>query len=280
MKLAFSTLACPTWSTTEVIQAAVDYGYDGLEWRLVDGEILDSSLPLETARRIGDAARSAGLSTCAADTGVRDIKLILPPGAAREAMLTEARAMLKVAAALGAQHLRVFPGDCPEGVSLEAATSWAADNVAALAEDVEASGVLLALELHNAPGPADGGAAPTSSQVAMQILEGLPDGAGVLWDWGNTFLEGEPARDTWERVRSRLLYCHTKDLAAQPDGSATYVAAGSGDIPIAEILGWLRDQGMQDMWLSYEWEKKWHPELAEPEVALPQYAEFLRSLDD
>jgi hypothetical protein len=30
-------------------------------------------------------------------------------------------------------------------------------------------------------------------------------------------------------------------------------------------------------WLSVEWEKKWHPDLAEPEVALPQHAEKLRS---
>ena len=30
-------------------------------------------------------------------------------------------------------------------------------------------------------------------------------------------------------------------------------------------------------WLWIEWEKKWHPELAEPEVALPQHAEALRT---
>lgn len=28
--------------------------------------------------------------------------------------------------------------------------------------------------------------------------------------------------------------------------------------------------------LAVEWEKKWHPEIAEPEVALPQHAEVLR----
>jgi hypothetical protein len=26
-----------------------------------------------------------------------------------------------------------------------------------------------------------------------------------------------------------------------------------------------------------EWEKKWHPEIAEPEVAFPQYMHVLRS---
>jgi len=28
--------------------------------------------------------------------------------------------------------------------------------------------------------------------------------------------------------------------------------------------------------ISFEWEKKWHPELAEPEIAIPQFAEWFR----
>lgn len=279
MKLAFSTLACPTWSTEQVIRAAADFGYDGIEWRLVDGEILNSSMSLDIASTIGDATRAAGLSACAADTGVRDVKLILAPGPEREAMLSEARAMLKVAAALGAEHLRVFPGGCPDGVSRDVAAGWAAANIEALADEVQATGVKLALELHDAPAPPDADAHPTSSSVAMQILDGLADTAGVLWDWGNTFVEGEQPKVTWEKVRGRLLYCHTKDVEVNADGSAGYVPAGSGAIPMGEIVRWLDEGGMGDLWLSYEWEKKWHPELAEPEVALPQYVQFMRSLD-
>jgi fatty-acyl-CoA synthase len=32
-------------------------------------------------------------------------------------------------------------------------------------------------------------------------------------------------------------------------------------------------------YVSVEWEKKWHPELADPEVALPQHLEWLRSVE-
>jgi hypothetical protein len=32
-----------------------------------------------------------------------------------------------------------------------------------------------------------------------------------------------------------------------------------------------------DGWLSVEWEKHWHPEIAEPEIALPQHVERLRA---
>ena len=39
MQLAFSTLACPTWSLEEILAAAGRYGYDGVEWRGLQGEI-------------------------------------------------------------------------------------------------------------------------------------------------------------------------------------------------------------------------------------------------
>jgi hypothetical protein len=29
---------------------------------------------------------------------------------------------------------------------------------------------------------------------------------------------------------------------------------------------------------SFEWEKKWHPEIEEPEVAFPQYVETMKGL--
>jgi fatty-acyl-CoA synthase len=31
--LAFSTLACPSWSIQTVLEKAVEFGYEGIEWR-------------------------------------------------------------------------------------------------------------------------------------------------------------------------------------------------------------------------------------------------------
>ena len=68
-----------------------------------------------------------------------------------------------------------------------------------------------------------------------------------------------------------------KDMKHLPGGGWQYVLNGEGEIPLAEILGLLRRQGF-DGWLSYEWEKKWHPELASAEVALPHYVSAMRAL--
>ena len=43
--LAFSTLACPDWSWEQAVQKAVEYGYQGLELRGVEGEEPEVALP-------------------------------------------------------------------------------------------------------------------------------------------------------------------------------------------------------------------------------------------
>ena len=49
--------------------------------------------------------------------------------------------------------------------------------------------------------------------------------------------------------------------------------------PRQRYLAWLKVAGF-DGWLSFEWDKKWHPELAEPEVALPPYVEYMQQCLD
>jgi len=48
-------------------------------------------------------------------------------------------------------------------------------------------------------------------------------------------------------------------------------------LPIGEVVRVLAEHGY-DGYLSFEWEKMWHPELAEPETAFPRFVEHMRSL--
>ena len=43
------------------------------------------------------------------------------------------------------------------------------------------------------------------------------------------------------------------------------------------MIGLLKGGGY-DGWVSVEWEKRWHPEVADPEIIVPQYAHRLREL--
>ncbi len=49
----------------------------------------------------------------------------------------------------------------------------------------------------------------------------------------------------------------------------------SGEVPVKEALDMWRANGY-DGYVCVEWEKKWHPQIPEPEVALPQHADKLR----
>jgi hypothetical protein len=53
------------------------------------------------------------------------------------------------------------------------------------------------------------------------------------------------------------------------------VLLGAGEVPVAQTVGLLRQHG-HDRWIAVEWEKKWHPEIADATVALPQHIEVLR----
>ena len=45
MKLAFSTLGCPNWSVEQVVEAAVQLGYDGVEVRGLRGNLDLATMP-------------------------------------------------------------------------------------------------------------------------------------------------------------------------------------------------------------------------------------------
>ncbi len=45
-------------------------------------------------------------------------------------------------------------------------------------------------------------------------------------------------------------------------------------MPVIQMLGLLAAGGYRG-WISVEWEKRWHPEIADPQIALPQHLSVL-----
>ncbi len=273
MKLAYSTIACPGWSWQHAIDQAVAFGYDGVEWRLVDGDPVSADFPLETAEAIAKATVAAGLGVPALDSS---IQLTAEPGEARDKVLAEARGMLRVAATFGAEHLRIFAGTYPETVADADARQWTQDALVALQPDARETGVRIALELHDCGWDRVGIRGITSSGFLSEVLSGVdvPE-AFLQWDLAGPFVEGEPAEKTWENVRSRLAYLQIKDMARK-DGKWVYVPIGEGEMPIGDIVSRVTEGGF-DGWFSFEWEKWWHPELAEAETVLAGYLTQMNS---
>ena len=118
----------------------------------------------------------------------------------------------------------------------------------------------------------------SSSSVVAQLLEETdPEWVGAVWDSHHPHRMGEPPADVYGNLGRRILLAQVKDArrTARDDGDDwELVLLGEGEVPVREMLGLLAAGGYPN-WISVEWEKHWHPEIAEPEVALPQYRSVL-----
>ena len=50
-------------------------------------------------------------------------------------------------------------------------------------------------------------------------------------------------------------------------------------LPLKAVISRLQQDGYEGFY-SFEWEKRWHPELPEPERALPRYVDFMRASEE
>jgi len=263
-RLAFSTLACPGWSLERVVEAAGQYGYQGVELRLIDGQTIAADIDGGERRRVRSLLHGAGLPIVAVDTSIR------LAGADPDRAAAELRAFLDVAAEWESRLVRVFGGDLPAGQPREAALDAMALPLAAVGPDAERLGIAIGIETHDA----------FSSAAAVAALLSRVDSpaVGALWDILHTCRMGETPDEVTGLLGERLLHVHLKDGRGEVGAQAwDLVLLGEGDVPLAGVLRALRTLGYRG-WLTVEWEKKWHPEIAEPEVALPQHAVALRRL--
>ncbi len=258
MKLGFSTLGCPGWSIAQAADAARRFGYEGIELRLYAGEVITPALPTAARQEIRVALADAGLAVVALDTSVQ---VAHSDPARATAERATGVAMLELAAELGAPLIRVFGGGTSH--------AQAAESLALLAAHGAPLGVQIALETHDA--------FSAGAQVAAALDLAGP-GPGALWDLLHPCRVGETPAQTLALLRDRLLLVHIKDGRPRANGGEPWdlTLLGDGAVPTPAILAALHAAGYCG-WLSVEWEKKWHPQLDDPEIALSQHADLLRA---
>lgn len=266
MKIAYSTLACPGWKVEELVAAAVKHGYEALEWRLADGEIIGPETPTSVLKRMRQEADKAGLEVSSLNSSVRSIHATVEE---REKALAEGLRMIEIAAELGASFIRVFGGGIPAGYTREELLKPAANLLQTLGEYGHEHDVQVLVESHDAW---------TSSDDLLALLHAVPEPAyGVLWDIHHTMRAGEDPALTMGKLGSAIAYAHVKD-SRSPVGSQKgwqYCLLGTGELDLSKAFATLKAHDY-DGYLTLEWEKYWHPEIDEPELVLPQAPGWLR----
>jgi sugar phosphate isomerase/epimerase len=246
VKVAVSNLAAPAWTLERTLEAVHEYGYDGLELRLLRGEPIDV-LSVDPATR--RTLAGADVPLVCLDTS---IELAKP-------FERELFAALELAREWRAPAVRVFGGPSPELADI-------ARRLDPVLDRAEAAGVTIALETH------DSFASAVLLGEVLQRVE-RPSFAAI-WDVHHPYRMGESPEVVLGALGGRIHLVHLKD-ARRVDDDWALVGLGEGEVPVRESLAALTASGY-DGWLTVEWEKRWHPELAEPEVALPRERATLR----
>jgi sugar phosphate isomerase/epimerase len=273
MKISLTTLGCPAWDLDTVCARGKAYGYDGVDFRGLQNEIDITRLPAfttgvaATLRKLQDAGLqvsgvSSSITVCVAEKA--------------QANIEEAKRTIAVAHGLGCTNIRIFGGGD--------LTKHSRDELAAIGREGIAG--LLALDgaktLHWLFETHDNWIKSTDCKL---LLDKITEPAfGALWDIGHTpRVGGETPAETYAAIGPRVGYTHVKDASYDPkhplamEDGWRYVPAGTGQLPLAEAIALLKRNGYNG-WLMFEHEKRWHPELPEPEEAFPIFAKWVRPL--
>lgn len=248
MRIAFSSLACPGWTVEEIADAARRFGYEGVEWRLADGALLGP----RTEDAVWERIASCGLEAVCLDTSA---VFVQADDDGRAKAVRHTRAMADRAVQIGAPCVRVFGGPIPEGATREALLE---PTRAALAEAATSTpgDVDVLIETHDAW---------SRGADVTQLVRGL-GGVGVVWDIAHTMRSGEEPSETLRHIGEPALV-HIKDAVGE---KLTHL--GEGELDLRDALESL---GRYERWVSVEWEKLWHPELDDADIALPKAVAFL-----
>jgi sugar phosphate isomerase/epimerase len=267
MKVSFSTLACPDWTMPQIIDIASAAKYDGIELRFVENE--DSLWKLAAFRGEQLAATrqslaDRGLAISCVDTSCR---FDSPDRQERARWIEEGRRMSELAAALGAPGIRVFGEKIHADADRASTRTWIADSIRQLADRNASNGIEVWLETH--------GDFASASETVGVLREVGSAHVGSVWDPANCFLECKERPQAGAGCLGSLIrHVHLKDLALTPEGWKP-VITGDGVFPLLEVRSAFR-QVRYDRYVSFEWEKKWHPHIADASVVLPHFSLWFR----
>jgi sugar phosphate isomerase/epimerase len=265
-RLGFSTIACPDYDVDQVIALAKANALAGIEIRHLRGTVDLASLPELSPGKIAETRRrfeEAGIEVVGIDTSVRMNSL---DKAVRDKELESARINLAIAEGLGAKYLRVFGGPIPADQDREQTIDAIAIGLGQVADLTYARGIVSLLETHDH--------FSTSRSILDLYARGASNNLGVLWDILHTYRHGESAEHTWAQFGPRIKHVHVKDSVKASADGFDFALLGEGNVPVNSFIELLKRVGY-DACVHFEWEKGWHPEIAEPEVAIPHFARFM-----
>lgn len=266
LPLAFSTLGCPAWQWPKILDFAQQHGFSAIELRGLQGNMDLPSNPLFAADRIAQANSEIRAHKLHIACVSSSANLYIEDPEKREKELSDAHRFIDLASALGAPYVRVFGGKAPNDNRPAPDEKTKARVASGLHELGDYSGprrVTVILESHDHF---------TSSVTLKDVLKTADSPrVGLLWDAHHTFAtSNEEPEFTVAQLGQWIRHTHLKDSVGTGE-DRHYVLTGRGNLPIKRQIKALQSIGYKGYYC-FEWEKVWHPDLEDPEIAIADYA--------
>lgn len=270
LPIAVSTLGCPKWDWNTIVKNTAQWGFAALELRGIQNQMDLPKCPEFGGTRLKGTLKdlsAAGLVV--SDLGA-SAQMHEPDPAKRARHMDEAKRFIDLAHQLHTPYVRVFPNQFIPGEDRSVTFKRISEGLHELGEYARPAGVGIIVESHGEF---------RRAEDIVPIMEGARSkNVAFLWDAHHTCVEGEPPAKTYAELGKYVRHTHLKDsvpIPGKPKEERKYVLTGTGDIPVKETVRVLKKNGYQGYYC-FEWEKRWHPEIEEPEVSFPHYAKVMR----
>jgi sugar phosphate isomerase/epimerase len=271
LPIAVSTLGCPKWDWNTIVRNTSQWGFAAVELRGIQDQMdLPKCAEFGGTRLQGTLRDLAAAGLAISDLGA-SAQMHEPDAAKRARHMDEARRFIALAHELHAPYVRVFPNQFVPGEDKRVTFARISDGLHELGEYARPAGVTIIVESHGDF---------RRREDLIPILEGAKsNNVAFLWDAHHTCVEGEKPADTFRQLGRYTRHTHLKDSLPIPGKSKEdrhYVLTGTGDIPVKETVQVLANNRYKSYYC-FEWEKRWHPEIEDPEVAFPHYAKTMQN---
>jgi sugar phosphate isomerase/epimerase len=254
MKIAFSTIACPSWTLSDAVSKAAEYGYLGLEMRSFhdhrDQALRVASDPLAMdPDEIASLFDDAGIDGVSFATSVRYDKPINPPVIGRifqneEAGVSETKEYVDLADRSGVEFVRVFGCNLPAAESRACSLTRVSNRLKLAAQTARNTKARVLLE--------NAGSFARSTEF-LSLLE-LVDSQwlGASFNVLTSQQAGECPIDGIKELGDHLQVIKISDIDA--DGNPTRL--GEGVLPLPKLIEALSAMNYKG-WIVYEYPKLW-----------------------
>ena len=264
--LAFSTLGCPAWEWKKILDFATQHGFSAIELRGIEGKLDLPALPLFAADRIEQTKQ---------DIRASKLRIACVSSSAQMYVEDPAKAGRKSWRTHAASSIWHLPSERHTCASLAARRNLTRVLCPAMRQGASRRRFARTRQIRW-PAQRDGHHRIARPFHGVCNLEECAAIGRFRTRWpalGRAshlcHLERR-SRIYRSQLGSWIRHTHLKDSIGSGE-DRKYVLTGRGNVPIQRQIEALRSIGYKGFYC-FEWEKLWHPDIDDPEVAIADYA--------